>query len=799
MDKQVYRLGCPLGAALMAFTLTWAEECRGEDLVVTRESPVTYEMNAGSQTDVKTFGTIVVHASLSLNRLGSGTGVLGISATDSLSLGPSAGDVGSIVLYNETYFNKRNTLETPLAKVGENGGWGTVNIEGGHAQMTHIEICEAAAVPENSVFLTLSKKNVEGSFLFNTIDNLNSSPATILFNGGRFTPAGGASTVAIRPHDGDIIFLAAEGKDIIVENGNLYASLNLFNTTDAFSGSLKTAGSGNFVIQLPQSSAAEADTKFLIMDAKFNETMLWGHTGDVVFNRHSARCSATQVAPCGENVGVIRLSSANSEHPSIFAMGGYSQSVNGIVVNSGEYGKVTATAGTTLNLGAYKDGELTNVEIGEELSIVQVGHTIALGCDNVPSYEVQAGVLDVKRTSRVGKLTLANGSTVTVAAGAELRVGTLVDNGATFTGTGRVVIEMTEGGGCLESTPSVTTIKTGDGTYVCNEKAPLGDVDVRGGVLKLAGAGSTNEYWQVTINESGWRLNIAAIGLFAGDSMDSVLDGYTYRQVAYGSVLGYGEIQFDTSNYQCYDIGSRSWTVENPSVTFSDDSSVLLSSRADTGMSVGTIAGANPNGLTYTFRRAEGESTPVTAFSLRYPINAANSAHTYAVRSASKFVIRTSTDGVNWVDVGNVDDRGEGTWGSWTNNRSHQLMIPAGVPVPGGKGLKDGANVKVATGATLDLSDSTSGVQLSKLTIDAEGSNGTIVGASLAQDGVIVVQNFTSRESLKTVGLLSFPGVTANLSAWIVMDASGRELNLTFVVKDGVMMVQDKGLIVTVR
>lgn len=126
-------------------------------------------------------------------------------------------------------------------------------------------------------------------------------------------------------------------------------------------------------------------------------------------------------------------------------------------------------------------------------------------------------------------------------------------------------------------------------------------------------------------------------------------------------------------------------------------------------------------------------------------------------------------------------------------------MIPAGVPVPGGKGLKDGANVKVATGATLDLSDSTSGVQLSKLTIDAEGSNGTIVGASLAQDGVIVVQNFTSRESLKTVGLLSFPGVTANLSAWIVMDASGRELNLTFVVKDGVMMVQDKGLIVTVR
>ena len=798
MYRQLCKPVRPLGMALMALALAWAEEGRGEDLVVARETPVAYAMNGGSQNDEKTFGTVTVHGSLSLNRLGADAGALIVSATDSLGLGPSAGDVGSITLYNESYLASRDRLVTPLAKVGENGGWGTVNAEGGQARMTRIEICEDAAVPGNAVFLTLSKKNVAGCLSFNTIDNLNSSPVTILFNGGWIAPAGGAATVAICPRVGDIIFSAAAGKDIIIENDNRYDSLNLFKTTDAFLGSVRTAGSGDFVVELPQVYAAETDAKFLIMDAKFNATMDWGHTGDVVFKRHSAQCSAAQVAPCGETVGAIRLSSAEPEHPSIFAMGGYSQSVNGIVVNPGEYGKVTATAGTTLRLGAYKDGELANVEIGEELSIVQAGHTIALGCDNVPSYEVQAGVLDVKRTSRVGTLTLANGSTVTVAAGAELVVSNLVDNGASFTGAGRVVVEVTEGGGYLESTPTVTTVKTGAGTYVCNEKAPIGDVDVKGGVLKLAGAGSTNEYWQVTINASGWRLNIAAIGLFAGDSMDSVLDGYTYRQVAYGSALGHGEIQFDSDTYKRFNNGSQRAIVENPPVTFSDDSSVLLSSQADTGMSVGLDSG-DPVGLTYTFRRAEGETTPVTAFSLRYPINANWNTHTYSVRSADKFVISNSTDGVNWVGVGKVDSRGDGTWGSWTDNRSHPLTIPAGVPVTGGKGLAEGANVKVAAGATLDLSDSTSGIQLSKLTIDAEGDNGTIVGALLAQEGTIVVENFTSKRALGAVALLSIPGVTADLSAWRVVDGTGRSLDLAFAVKDGVMTLQNRGLLISFR
>ena len=609
------------------------------------------------------------------------------------------------------------------------------------------------------------------------------------------------NTTALCPRAGDIIFSAAAGKDIIVENENYYASLNLFNTSDAFSGSVRTAGSGDFVIELPELRASEADAKFLIMDAKFKETMVWGHTGDVVFNRHSARCSAAQVAPCGATVGVIRLSSAISEHPSVFRMDSYSQSVNGIAVKSGEYGKVTATAGTTLSLGEYKDGELTNVGIEGELSVVQVGHTIALGCDNVPSYEVQAGVLDVKRTSRVGTLKLASGSTVNVAEGAELFVGNIVDNGASFTGAGRVVVELTEGGGYIESTPSVTTVKTGDGTYVCNEKAPIGDVDVRGGVLKLAGVGSTNEYWQVTINEAGWRLNIAAIGLFAGDSMDSVLDGYDYRQVAYGSALGHGEIQYDDVTYACGDLGrATSGNKDNPPAFFTNDCSVILSSQADTCLSVAKRDGSGyARGLTYTFRRAEGETTPVTAFSLRYPINAAGSAHTYSARSADKFVISNSTDGVNWVGVGKVDSRGDGTWGSWTDNRSHPLTIPAGVPVTGGKGLAEGANVKVAAGATLDLSYSTSGVQLSKLTIDAEGDNGTIVGASLAEEGTIVVENFTTKKALAAVGLLSFPGVGADLSAWSVMDGTGRTLNLKFAVNNGVMTLQDNGLAIIIR
>lgn len=166
MYKQLCKSARPLGMALMVFAMMWAEEGRGEDLVVTRETPVVYEMNGGAAKDIKTFETITVHGSLSINRLGANTGELGVTntLTGSLNLGPSEGDVGSIAIYNESWVASRGKLETQLVKVGENGGWGTVNVEGGLARMMRVEICEAAAVPENAVFLTLSRKNVSGSF-----------------------------------------------------------------------------------------------------------------------------------------------------------------------------------------------------------------------------------------------------------------------------------------------------------------------------------------------------------------------------------------------------------------------------------------------------------------------------------------------------------------------------------------------------------------------------------------------------------------------------------------------------------
>jgi hypothetical protein len=206
-----------------------------------------------------------------------------------------------------------------------------------------------------------------------------------------------------------------------------------------------------------------------------------------------------------------------------------------------------------------------------------------------------------------------------------------------------------------------------------------------------------------------------------------------------------------------------------------------------------------PKDIAFIFRRAEEDTVPVTCFSLRYPINAYSKSHDYAARGAAKYVFETSVDGVDWIEVGSVDSRGGGTWGSWTDNRAFPMTLPSGVPVRGGLGLADGAAVRVASGATLDLLDSAGNNLISKLVVDASGDNGIILGSQLAAEGVVIIRNFATKEALKGVKLLSFPGMTADLSGWQVRDESGNSLRVAFAVRDGDMIVVDRGLVISVR
>jgi hypothetical protein len=707
-----------------------------------------------------------------------------------------------VTLYNESWLETRCRLIAPTVEVGKNGGWGSFYVDGGSLQSKNFSVCASAAVPEGGLLLTLGKQKVSGKLYLYNLFNYATAGVRINFKGGLVRANYGGAAKLFNPVSGDIFLSSVNGEDIKIANENLYPELMLMNASSEYAGKLKTEGDGDFVVDgdfMIDGKGGSADAMFLMMGKNVKNTAVWGHKGDFVLKNHSVLFSADDTAPANENTGMIRLSVKDPEHPSLFKMDKYSQKVNGIVVADGEYGRVIAEAGAVLTVGLYKDGALANVDLGTDVKIVQAGNTVSFACDSVSAYQVNAGTLKIMRSTVIDTLELAAGVTVDIAEGAFMQVGTLKDDGAIFTGKGRFGIA--EGCAYLHNTPGVKTVKLGMGTFVYNQKAQMGDVDVLEGTLKLAGVGSTNEWWRVTVKESGWRLNIAAIGLFTGATLDSVLDGYTYSQANDLSSIAKGQIYYDTTKYGP-EVMTGSAESENPAVTFTDDASVLLNSDPTTGMIFRSITSEqfqSPKDIAFTFRRAEEDTVPVTCFSLRYPINAYSKSHDYAARGAAKYVFETSVDGVDWIEVGSVDSRGEGTWGSWTDNRAFPMTLPPGVPVCGGLGVAEDAAVRVASGATLDLTDATGNNLVSKLVVDASGDNGIILGSQLAAEGVVIIRNFATKEALKGVKLLSFPGMTADLSGWQVRDESGNSLRVAFAVRDGDMIVVDRGLVISVR
>ena len=804
MNVRKCRVTTAAGLLMSSMVLFSPEKILGDNsLVVEKSTPlaVTLDGTTAQSHDRRTYDQVVAHGDISLRRINTDVEVLAITTAD-LSLGPEDGDAPKVTLYNESYNDERCRLTADAIEVGSDGGWGSFDVEGGRLQTKNLSVCANAAVPEGAVLLTLSSgKNVPGKLYLNKLFNHANASVALRFNGGVLRPNYKSNTELFHPVAGDIILSSAGDNPIKIVNENGYVNFFLKSGSATYAGKIKTEGEGDFIIdgKFDQNGKiALADEVILILHENVRGDVVWGHKGDFVLKHHSVMFNAANIAPANADTGMIRLSCEDPEHPAVFNMNKYGQTVNGIAVAPGEYGKVTAAKETVLTVGLYKDGELTNVDFGNEVKIVQEGNTIEFACKSVSGYQVKAGTLKIMRSAEMGTLELAAGVTVDIAEGAVLKIGTLKDDGAVFTGKGGFGID--EGGAYLNKTYGLKTVKSGPGTFVYNQKAPLGDVDVLGGTLKLAGTGSTNEWWRVTVETSGWNLNIAAIGLFAGSTFDSVLDGYEYSQATDAASIGRGQIYYDTTKYE-YVITDGKSISGNPVVSFANDASVLLDSDWATAMTFRSSNGSsqNPTDIAFTFRRAEEDTVPVTSFSIRYPVNAYSSSHNYAARSANEYFIETSVDGDKWMEVGRVYGRGDGTWGSWTDNRSFPMTFAPGVPVSGGLGLAEGAAVRVASGATLDLTDSAENNLVSKLVVDANGDNGTILGAALAAEGVVVVKNFTSKEAIKSVKLLSLPGIKAGLSGWRVQDESGKALLIAFAIRDGEMVVADRGLVISLR
>jgi hypothetical protein len=345
------------------------------DLTVDKTASQSYEMDGSSaQSDnIMKYDAATVHGDISLLRYNAQANQLGIETAGTFSLGPDAGDAPVVTLYNQSWLETRCRLIAPTVEVGKNGGWGSFDVDGGSLQSKNFSVCASAAVPEGGLLLTLGKQKVSGKLYLYNLFNYATAGVRINFKGGLVRANYGGAAKLFNPVSGDIFLSSVNGEDIKIANENLYLELMLMNASSEYAGKLKTEGDGDFVVDgdfMIDGKGGSADAMFLMMGKNVKNTAVWGHKGDFVLKNHSVLFSADDTAPANENTGMIRLSGKDPEHPSLFKMDKYSQKVNGIVVADGEYGMVIAEAGAVLTVGLYKDGELTNVDLGTDVKIV---------------------------------------------------------------------------------------------------------------------------------------------------------------------------------------------------------------------------------------------------------------------------------------------------------------------------------------------------------------------------------------------------------------------------------------------
>ena len=360
MSIRKHRIDAGVGLLMSAVVLFSPGEILGADLTVEKQNPLTLTMDGTSaQSDnIAMYDAAVVHDDISVMRLNQGANKLGIK-TLALSLGPDVGDSPHVTLYNESWFDERCLLAASHAiEVGKSGGWGSFYVDGGSLQVKELSVCSGAAVPENGVaLLTLGKKNVAGKLYLNKLFNHAATGVGIRFNGGVLRPTYGSSTKLFHPESGDIILSSVEGKAIYIANEIQYAEFFLVDVNKTYAGKLRTEGDGDFVVDgefFMSGKLALADDVILKINEKAKNTVVWGHKGDFVLKHHSVLFSAADAAPANVDTGMIRLSCKDPEHPSVFNMGSHNQTVNGIVVADGEYGKVIANAETILTVRLFQ-------------------------------------------------------------------------------------------------------------------------------------------------------------------------------------------------------------------------------------------------------------------------------------------------------------------------------------------------------------------------------------------------------------------------------------------------------------
>ena len=286
------------------------------------------------------------------------------------------------------------------------------------------------------------------------------------------------------------------------------------------------------------------------------------------------------------------------------------------------------------------------------------------------------------------------------------------------------------------------------------------DIDVQGGSLVFSGRTCTNEWYRFLFNGSQYQQSdLIAIGDLQVYSDTAGTENIALGIGADGGVLEAGTSAANLARGQCVaHFATTDVVPEGVYAELSDMSYAFDGTTKKAVLSADTHYIYNNARQTWVaFRMAEGNNR------VRSYLPVKSNFTWYWHPSAWHF--QTSVDGVNWqtvdVQTGAISSSGYGS----------TPFVIKGFLADGASGFDPSANVKVASGTTLDASGVAGGQALSRLTVDWATGAGTIKGVTIAQNGILNLVNVPAGAKLGgatiPVSLHQVSGA-ANFGTWTV-------------------------------
>ena len=306
-------------------------------------------------------------------------------------------------------------------------------------------------------------------------------------------------------------------------------------------------------------------------------------------------------------------------------------------------------------------------------------------------------------------------------------------------------------------------VKTGSNRAIVQTAAAIdGDIDVRGGTVVFSGRTCTNEWYRFTFNgiqyQNWYQIAIGDLRLYS----DTTKAENVALNIGSGdnNILAAGTNPSNLKRKQCV----ASFEITDTIPSGGGSGGLWRLSNAFNGSDYHGVLTKdtyylynNAQQVWIAFRMAAGKNRVQCYLPVKCSIT--------WYWHPNSWLFETSPDGVNWQTL-------DTQTGALTSGGYGSIpFVIKGFLADGAAGFDSSANVKVASGATLDATGVSGGQTLSHLTVDMTTRGGTIRGVKIAQGGVLDLVNVPAGADIRGATIpVTLAGVAsgANFASWTV-------------------------------